>query len=201
MPGLHQRCPDSIRILVKERINTSAMTSAHQTGCLNHQSSPAQSYTVHIICLSMRNDPANAGAICCLQLPQHVSLFRAYHRLRGTQSAAKAWKRFGGADPNHLHCAAACRMCSAGACSGLALVLVALVVQGQFEGGGERTRQAEGLADVVAVVAHHEAQAGRQHQRRQQHRDRDRQPLGVHSPAAAGSTMSASKARHDSHGH
>ena len=94
MPGLHQRCPDSMRILVKERINTSVMTSAHQTGCLNHQSSPAQSYTVHIICLLMRNDPADAGAICCLQLPQHVSLFRAYPRPGRIQSAAGAWKRF-----------------------------------------------------------------------------------------------------------
>ena len=94
MPGLHQRRPDSMHILVKERINTSVMTSAHQTGCLNHQSSPAQSYIVHIICLSMRNNPADAGAVCCLPLPQLVSLFRAYPRPGRTQSAAGAWKGF-----------------------------------------------------------------------------------------------------------
>ena len=94
MPGLHQRCPDSMRILVKERISTNVMTSAHQTGCLNHQSSPAQSYTVHIICLLMHNNPANAVASCCLQLTQHVSLFRANQRPGRTQSAAGAGKGF-----------------------------------------------------------------------------------------------------------
>ncbi len=58
-----------------------------------------------------------------------------------------------------------CADMSSCSCLCLVLVLMPLVVQRQLERGAEGVRQPEGFADVVAVVAHHEAQAGRQHER------------------------------------